>query len=229
MTDISSSRLTKQISESNSREFGSNIPANAPDWAKALAQYNHQRFDKIEGSLESMSELVGRVMGFTMQTKQIGEGVKELAEVTAARVQAFMSSQDKSDDITKKDIDILRKQMRTLRRDGVFDRSSHPDGITTDQRNAITAAEAGKIAHEADERREREREVRELKEEIQVMKAASLVKEAAAEKTRDRLLDKILIPIMTGIVLIVVSVYATWRMTRPAVQFEMKEAPHNAK
>jgi len=206
---------THATSEPSSREFGSNIPVDAPDWAKALAHYNHQRFDKIEGSLESMSELVGRIMGFTMQTKQTTDGVKELAEVTAARLQAFT----KTVDVKADDIAILRKQVRALRRDGVFDPHASQPGITTDQREAISREQAEQIAREADERREREREVRELKEEIQAMKAA-------AEKTRDRLLDKILIPIMTGIVLILVSVYATYRITRPAVQFEMKDISH---
>lgn len=214
------------ISQENSSEFGSNIPANTPDWAKSIAKHNHQRFDKIEGLLENQAEFLGRVMGFTMQTKQTAEGVKELAEVTAARLQAFT----KTVDIKAEDIVLLRKQMRAMRRDGVLDRSSIPgDAITTDQRNAISREEAEKIAREADERRDHEREIRELKDEVAAGKAAALVKDAAAEKTRDRLLDRILIPIVTGIVLILVSVYATYRITRPAVQFEMKEAPHNVK
>lgn len=223
MTDTSSSPSTKTISASNSREFGSNIPADAPEWARVLAEYNHSRFDKIENGIENLSELVGRVMGFTMQTKQVCEGTKELAEVTAARLQAFTRSVDvKADDIAK-----IRKEVRSLRRDGAFERASMPgEAITTDQRNAISREEAEKIAREADERRERERELKDLRAEVARMNAQISTDAQAREKTRERLLDKLLLPIVTGVVVAIVSVYATYRITRPAVQIEYKEVPH---
>jgi hypothetical protein len=226
MTDISSSQSTKKISEPNSREFGSNIPADAPEWARVLATHNHQRFDKIEGLLENQQEFLGRVMGFTMQTKQTIEGVKELAEVTAARLQVFT----KSEDVKADDIALLRKQMRTLRKDGVFDRGSRPDGITTDQRNAITAAQAADIAREADEKRDLERTVRELKDQ-NARQAAQIADIAAEQRDNSKFWKRNVALLLAGLLCSITTGYSVYRLTKPAVSqtIEYKETPKHEK
>jgi hypothetical protein len=223
MTDTSSSRSTKETSERSSREFGSNIPADAPEWARTLATHNHQRFDKIEGLLENLHELVGRVMGFTMQTKQTTDGVKELAEVTAVRLQAFTKTVDvKADDIVA-----LRKQVHALRRDGVF----QSDVITTDQREIVTREQAEQIALAADEKRDREREIRDLREQnaTQAKQIADIAaKQAESSQWWKRNATTIVITGLVGLMTSITSVYVVYRLTKPAVSqtIEYKDQPH---
>lgn len=196
------------------------IPEDAPPWAHGL----FAKADRNEAAIDQLSENIGRLMGVVMPMREELHTTRGLCEAVALRTARL----DQERELPLEKLERLRKDVRAIkeaRNTNPGRRSSPEEQLTTDQRNAITREEAEKIAREADEKRERDREAHELRASVARLTAQIAETAAAREKTRTLWTEKLLLPIVVGLVVALCSVYATYRMTRPAVQFEMRETP----
>jgi chromosome segregation ATPase len=205
--------MTEAISKPQSSTFDASsslaIPEDAPPWAQAL----FAKADRNEAAIDQLSEYLGRIMAVVAPLRETVNVTRGLCEATALRVARI----DQEREMPLDKIERLRKDVRALKERR---QSSPDDQLSTDQRNAISREEAERIAREADEERERKNEIERLVKENRDQAARLQAIEDAAADRRKFFARGIVVPIVTGLVVALVSVYATYRLTRPALSVE---------